>query len=540
MQSPPDVPEAISVLGASLLESIDLLLTDEAKRSWPDYGKLKVLLKNFFDQLPTSSDSIESGLDSFSSSGNPAELIKAVFDILTEAIETILSVEPNEVGEEIARFVGQLKDMVTTVGEALHEFEKGDVPASIETVYLGLRSVATSMLPKDAQDDAAFAFIVTALDRLVGGLSQDLMDFKKKQMNKTVCWKESKRRGWTKPRHCSDGYAWDYDSHCWPEECWEPSAKCASKFEYSGQQYDGCSVSGHHKPWCSHDESHKFWSGWDECTRIPCEHLASSLSQQAMAARRLRRVNGMVPAQCDPSSKFPDMTAGWCYEKCPQGFEPDEGRCWTTCNGGVGTDWPLMCGRDEGVLKSAATEMASSVLRAATAATMIFKQTQENGVEATTIKATIDMFMKLGKPFSYATCSKRHFDMPPTSGPSLPTPPSTPPVSATLAPSPMPPLTEAPSLPPTSAPTLAPSQMATPITPTSAPTLAPFQMATPMPTLNDSVADPDADGEADIDADGEADGEADGDAGADDETDMVAGGGTDGEGDGEANGSTAA
>jgi len=427
--------------------------------------------------------------------------------------------------------------MVTTVGEALHEFEKGDVPASIETVYLGLRSVATSMLPKDKQDDAAFTFIVGALDRLVGGLSQDLIDFKKKQMDKTVCWKESKRRGWTKPSHCSDGYAWDHDTHCWPEECWKPSAKCVSKFEYHGQQYDSCSINDHHKPWCSKAKKHMPWSGWDECARTPCEHLPS-LAQQGAAAWRWRRTNGTVPAHCDPSSKFLEMTAGWCYEKCPQGFEPDEGRCWTTCTGGVGADWPLMCGRDEGVLKSAATEMASCVLRAATVATMIVKQAQENGAGATTINATIDMFMKLGKPFSYATCSTRHFDMAPTLGPSLPTPPVTaapsltPPLLTTLAPSLMPPLTEAPSLPPTApmmsqTPTSAPSPL-----PRLPATLAPSpsQMTTPAPTLSDGVAD--------TDADGEADGEADGDADADGDTDVVADGGIDGEADGEANGDT--
>lgn len=181
-------------------------------------------------------------------------------------------------------------------------------------------------------------------------------------------------------------------------------------------------------------------------------------------------MNGTTPAQCSPSSQFPEMIAGWCYANCSQGFEPDEGRCWTTCTGGVPTDWPLMCGRDESALKSAATEMASSVLRALTTATMIVNQVQEHGVNTTTIKDTIDMFVKLSKPFAFAICSKRHFDTAPTPVVAAPSS-ATPPVTSSSAPSPM------------------------------------------------SVAD----------SDGEVNGEADGDAGADGDTDGDADGETDGE-----------
>lgn len=409
MNNPPEISKGISTLGLALLESIDVLLTEDGKKSWSGYEKFQQLWKKAFEELPATADDIKRALDSFSSSGDPAELTKAIFGILTEAVDTILNVETNEIGHEIARFIDTVKDTFSFVGEAVHEFEKGDIPASVETTYFGLRSVAKILVPEDQQNDAVFTTVVGALDGLVGGLSQDMLDYKRKSMEKAVCWKDAKSRVWTKPSVCPERYAWDHKKHCWPEMCWEPAVDCVPNFKYKGHAYKSCSVANHNKPWCSHDEEFGWGSSWSDCVKVKCHRAASLVSaglEETTAWKR--QINGTIPASCDASSKHPEKIGGWCYSKCPLGYEPDGGRCWTACSGGVPASWPLMCGRDAGVLMSASVEMASALLHVAMTGATVAEKVNASGVDAEIVSTTIDTFIKLGKPFSYSTCSQLH------------------------------------------------------------------------------------------------------------------------------------
>jgi hypothetical protein len=412
MKSPPEISKGISMLGLAVLDSIDILLTEEGKKDWHNYEKFQLLWKQAFNELPSTADDIKQSLESYSASGNPAELIKAIFDILTEAVEAILNIEMSEIGQEIARFIDAVKDTFTFVGEAVREYEKGDIPASIETTYFGLRTVATTLIPQEKQDELAFILVVGSLDGLVGGLSKDLLDYKRKIVEPTVCWKEAKSRGWSKPTLCPEGYTWDHEKHCWPEMCWEAAADCMANFTYMGKVHKGCSVDHYNAPWCSHDKDFQWYSGWSECVKVPCKRSPSLLSTGLdSAARWKHQVNGTIPARCDPSSKYLEKIGGWCYAECPLGYEADGGRCWTSCSGGVSAEWPLMCGRDMGVLMTAAVEMASAVLHAAFTAATLVEKIKLMGVNVETVAATVDMLIKLSKPFSYSICSQQHLSL---------------------------------------------------------------------------------------------------------------------------------
>ncbi|CAE7945557.1 unnamed protein product, partial [Symbiodinium sp. KB8] len=104
------------------------------------------------------------------------------------------------------------------VGEALAEFRDGDTLGGLQALYYGLRNASQGLWSTDEDKDAALASLVAGLDGIIGGLSEDVLDYQRRLAESKSCWKVSLARERYLPSICSEGYEYDGERHCWPEE----------------------------------------------------------------------------------------------------------------------------------------------------------------------------------------------------------------------------------------------------------------------------------------------------------------------------------
>jgi hypothetical protein len=407
----PDIPGGISTLGIALLECIDLVISEEAKENWSERKSFGEAWLKAFEDLPEHADSIKEDLDSFAAEGELSHLTSAVTEILSRASDTVLNLVEGDLGKEISRYIDGLKDAFASVGEALVLFEDGDTVGGIEAVYFGLRNATEEVVPESLRGEEVYSTVVGTLDSVVGGLSENLLDYKKRLAGKEVCKKRTQSRRKARPSVCAERFHWDGERHCYPEaeaeerECWQKPDECAASFEYKGTHYSNCTDVGHKQPWCSHNAVYSWWK-WSNCEKVPCSDGASLLAASLDKTVWGKLPKGVVPARCDDTSEFREKSGDWCYADCPDGYESssDSKKCKSLCQGAYPADGTGMCGRDQGVLTRRMTEMALKLVNSAISLGVIFSTVHEHGVDASKLGRTIQIFIDMGKPFALPTC----------------------------------------------------------------------------------------------------------------------------------------
>mmetsp|Transcript_24175 Transcript_24175/g.50256 ORF Transcript_24175/g.50256 Transcript_24175/m.50256 type:complete len:515 (+) Transcript_24175:22-1566(+) len=405
-QDPPDVAGGISSLGDTLLDSVGLVITEEGQESWPDWERFRDAWTQTFQDFTTTLTAVRQNLESFAASGETEHLIAALSQILSQASDTALDRMPGDLATEVSSYLEALNRAFASVGEAIREFDAGDTLGGIEEIYFGLRNATQGLIPSSIRTDATYSTIVGLLDNIVGGISQDIHEYRRRISESTTCWKVSQSRSRRLPRHCPAGFHWDGERHCWPQQeatCWEMAPDCVPSFTYRGDRYHNCTGVNHAKHWCSHNEEYR-WRQWSNCQEVPCS--PSLLSRSLDKATVDKRPRGTIPARCDDSddSEFAEKSGGWCYADCPLGYEAFGARCWTECGGERPADSRLMCGRDPGVLASTITEMVVVTARSAFSLATAITSMQAVGVNADNLGSTIQTFIDMGQPFALPTC----------------------------------------------------------------------------------------------------------------------------------------
>jgi len=403
--SPPNVTGGITVLGSTLLQSLNLILTEEGRASWPDYAKFRDFWTKAFEDFDSNFQGIRTDLASFAEEGNVTSLISAVSQVLVQASDMVVDMVPGPLAGTISRALDAVNKAFAAVGEALAEFRDGDTLGGLQALYYGLRNASQGLWSSDDDKDAAFASLVAGLDGIVGGLSEDVLDYQRRLAEGKSCWKVSLARERYLPSICSEGYEYDGERHCWPEDdakCWEPPAACVMPFEYRGVTYNNCTSRHHNRPWCAHHAEYRRGE-WSNCEEVPC---ASLLSLDRTAWQK--KPKGTVPARCDTTvAEDVEKNGGWCFKACPDGYQPFGARCWTNCaNSAFPMESPFICGETQAVLQSTVGEMIAVALRSALSLGTVLASMQALGVNAQSLSGTINVFLDMGKPFALPQCSE--------------------------------------------------------------------------------------------------------------------------------------
>jgi len=414
-KDPPEIEHGISKMGTSLLESLDAVLSPEGKAAWKNYDSFAKSWKKLFEQLPTTVGTVAQNVQTFSSTGQTSHLVKAIHEILDQGSQVVYGSAPNQVGKEIAKYLGSLKETVGSLGEALSGFEKGDIATGISDLYFGLRRATDPLLPDHVKSHDAYDLVVGTTDSVIGSLSRHVLEYRQRLLEKSVCWKQAAGRDRTRPSVCpAENYEWDDESHCWPssEDCWMPHEKCVTSFTMDGFTFENCTTyKSDHQPWCSHNADYNFWNqwGWDKCIKVPCGPAMTPLTTTLEGGIFGKKPEGSIPAECAVNSEYPEKIDDWCFARCQDGFVSDgsDHKCWTGCDGHFpADDGGLMCGRNPMALQIVHQEMiATSIRSALSIAVSIGSMFGGQGVNSGALGNTINSFVDLGKPFARPLCT---------------------------------------------------------------------------------------------------------------------------------------
>ncbi|CAE7367806.1 unnamed protein product [Symbiodinium pilosum] len=403
--TPPDVNKGLMVLGSTLLRALDLVLTEEGRESWGDYAKFRDFWTKAFEDFQSNFEGIRADLQSFAEEGNVTSLISAVSQVLVRSSDMVAGFVSEPLANTISRVLDAVNKAFAAVGEALTEFRDGDTVGGLQAIYYGLRNATQGLWGSDS-NDTILVGIVASLDGIVGGISQDVLEYQRRLSESQCCWKVSLARERYLPSMCSEGYIYDGDRHCVPEDeakCYKPAADCVMPFKYRGVTYKNCTSKHHSRPWCAHDAEYQR-NRWSDCEEVPC----TSLLSLDRADWWQRKPSGTVPATCDTTDTDDvEKNGGWCYKACPEGYKAFAARCWTSCEASpFPFNSPLICAESQAVLQSTVAEMVTVTLRSALSLASVLASMQALGVNAQSLTATINVFLDMGKPFALPKCSE--------------------------------------------------------------------------------------------------------------------------------------
>jgi len=197
--------------------------------------------------------------------------------------------------------------------------------------------------------------IIGTLDGVIGQLSKNVLEYERRIIESTCCWRLSKPRPRQRPQICMEKYVWDGQAHCTP---------------------------------------------------LPSLLESRSSSVDGTLARKTSPAKGTLPAHCNATGDFPEKLNQFCYAPCPSGFvssRPGTG-CDTSCAGRFPVSSPAMCARDQGMLMKAIMEMVTVVMNSAFSLADNIMRMQKDGVNGQLLSSTIQVFIDLGKPFTHPQC----------------------------------------------------------------------------------------------------------------------------------------
>jgi len=283
-------------------------------------------------------------------------LIQAIASILGEAGSLISNFLPEETGTELRKYLSAVSDAFEAVGSSWDDFARGRTAEGIETLYLGLKGIADDLIPDAWKNNTIYVVVATTLDTVLGNLSQHVLEYERRLMEATVCWRTEQHRERMRPEVCPEGWAAGGDAFCY-------QLVSLQQHETAGQLDKTVQTKGGNRP------------------------------------------RGAVPARCDRSSQYSEKHGNFCYSACGSGFETkSHAKCISKCEGKFPAETPGMCGRDKGMAIKAIMEMVTVVINSGFKIAEHVIKMKEHGVDAKSLSSTVQVFIDLGKPFANPIC----------------------------------------------------------------------------------------------------------------------------------------
>uniref|UniRef100_A0A7S2I6U0 Ricin B lectin domain-containing protein n=1 Tax=Zooxanthella nutricula TaxID=1333877 RepID=A0A7S2I6U0_9DINO len=190
------------------------LIPEHVRAAVEEFDDIRTVWNATFASLPSAVQSIRDDLEAFAATGASDRAVRAVNTFLLEASAIASRILPEEVGNEMARYLGAIGDVFDGVGDGIEAFGEGDAAAAIEAMYKGVKAAAVDLIPAELQNDETYGAIVAVLDGTVGSLSRHVLEYKNLMAQSSVCWKVFTGRERRRPRNCDAGYTWDGQQWC--------------------------------------------------------------------------------------------------------------------------------------------------------------------------------------------------------------------------------------------------------------------------------------------------------------------------------------
>lgn len=428
--TPPRVLQGFADLGKMLLVCVEMLLPSILKQS-DKFQRFRNAWQNAFETIPDAIESIKSDIKLFIENGDGQFLVRAIASVFSDVGGVVVDFLPPKTAVEVNKYLDAIADTFDAMGSSWGDFADGKAVDGVESLYWGLRSVTDALVPDDVKNNEAYDTIVQTLDVVLGSLSKTVLEYERRIMEASVCWRVEEKRDKERPTICPDNYVWDGASECYPtSETSTTTASADVRDDYEHFKKGSCR--GRHgfdnpgdyrvagfkgtlekclqmcsdKPLCraaeyKTDEHCELWeieptTTWFLSFRKACyKH-----KQRALTGRP-------VPARCE--ADFPDKHGHYCYASCPAGSQTKEKapqKCISACTGKFPAEAKLMCGRNSGMLAKATLEMVTVVLNSAFSLADNIKKMKEHGVKGELLSGTIQTFIDMGRPFANPTCPK--------------------------------------------------------------------------------------------------------------------------------------
>eukprot|EP00929_Paragymnodinium_shiwhaense_P104671 TRINITY_DN6929_c0_g1_i1.p1 TRINITY_DN6929_c0_g1~~TRINITY_DN6929_c0_g1_i1.p1 ORF type:complete len:764 (-),score=122.55 TRINITY_DN6929_c0_g1_i1:485-2776(-) len=446
--SPPRVVEGIMILGADLLEAIELLLPTETATS-QGFTDFKDAWTASFERLHSAVQSISADIDLYVAEGDPPILIRAIDSIIQEAGTIVMEFLPIQTAIEVEKYLNAVSEAFDTMGISWDEFANGRIVDGIEAVYWGLRGITDGLMPEVLKDNEIYQTIIGTLDVVLGNLTKTVLSYERHILESSVCWRTEKMRHKNRPSKCPANYAWDGLTDCFPmvtaagsflegnksravsvakQATKREMARAVGAFEPFG--LGECrAYSPGHNPSTWYLSQPDFTGGKNDCEALcmanprckaiefmephHCEIwvVEPQSTSEVEGGSCYKRGGGElvagrpVPAQC--ATDYPEKHGQYCYDTCPGGFHVKHGtnaKCQSSCVGDYPAESPQMCGKNQGMLTKAILEMVTTVMNGVFSLAENIVKMKENGVDAEILVDTIQTFIDMGKPFANPTC----------------------------------------------------------------------------------------------------------------------------------------
>jgi len=365
---PARVAEGISKLGSSLFEVVDSLLPSHHKTQ-EEYKRFKTAWDEAFQSIPKTAVSVERDIDAYVRDGAPDALIRAITTLIDEVSGVITNFLPPKTGVEVMKYLDAITDALQYVSDSWESFHRGDTVSGIESVYFGLRNITDDLIPMQWRNSTTYKLIVGAVDSVISKLSNNVLEYERRILESSCCWRRFKKRERSRPKLCSSGYIWGGERYCYPD---------------------------------SRDSRRRR----DNSAGLVQTEVEVEAETDSGVARKRKRPRGAIPARCDENGRFSSKQGHWCYASCPSGMRPKRGgmQCKSSCSGNFSASTPLMCGTDSGMITRAIVEMATVVLNSAFSLADTIMKMKKDGVNGELLSGTIQTFIDLGKPFAHPLC----------------------------------------------------------------------------------------------------------------------------------------
>jgi len=342
----PQLARGLTILGTKLFDAVSMIIPEETKQS-QEFEDFEQVWGEMVQALPGTVEGLATGIQAFREEGDSSALVRVCNTVIKELAALVTRVLPQEVGAEVAKYIGALEDAVGGFDDAMEAFAAGNTTGAVAAVYSGIRLAAMGLLPEEAQRDESYAAVVGVLDTVFQDLSKTVLMYRQHLLQSKVCWKASTAREHRRPDQCPDH-----------------------------MRYDG-------RRWC---------------TSSPGGRDGSPSLLDASVA--WKRPSGSVAPRCAEDGDFSELRGSWCYKDCPYGLEASGSRCKSLCTGAYPIDSALMCGQSPGTVRAALLEMTIRTVRGFLTAKALIDESGPAGA----LDGTITTLVDVGAGFAHPQC----------------------------------------------------------------------------------------------------------------------------------------
>lgn len=258
--TPPKITDGIAILGTRLLDGVKGMIPADVQDTG-DVAEFESVWTETFTRLPTAVQSIKEDIQSFVQEGATDKLMHALETILLETGAVVSKLLPEQVGDEVAKYLGAVVDALGGIGDGVEAFGQGNTTAAIESIYQGLQAATRGLVPAEIQNDDTYKAVTAMLDSTVGQLSKHVLEYKQQLEQSNVCWKGYANRDRQRPNICEDGYNWDGEQWCLPKSVTPYTIQSVRSGKYLNvhTRWFGNTDEANVQVWDNPDSDHSQW-----------------------------------------------------------------------------------------------------------------------------------------------------------------------------------------------------------------------------------------------------------------------------------------